>query len=253
MLRQSPLAACVRVTASVALLFLASPALASPTGTAQAQSSLDFIPVTDAMLQDPAPGDWLMWRRTLDSWGYSPLDQVNRENVGELRMVWTRNLAARTVEITPLAYGGVLYVPQAEDIIQALDAVTGDFIWEYRRDIPDDLYGFVGGNARNNRNIAIYDRLIINTSDDNFVFALDALTGETGSSRRGPARCHSWRPAAGSSSVAIPTGASGPSTTRRARFCGRSISARRSAAIRSPTLSTDSSTWRSTPGPDRSI
>ena len=179
MLRQSPLAACVRVTASAALLFFAWPALASPTDTALAQSSVEFVPVTDAMLQDPAPGDWLMWRRTLDSWGYSPLDQVNRENVGELQMVWTRNLAARTGEITPLAYGGVLYVPQAEDVIQALDAVTGDLIWEYSRELPEDLYGLVGGNARNNRNIAIYDRLIINTSDDNHVFALDALTGET--------------------------------------------------------------------------
>ena len=180
MLRQSPLEACVRIAVCVrvmpcAVLLL----LASSTATAQGQSSDDFVPVTDAMLQDPAPEDWLMWRRTLDSWGYSPLDQVNRNNVGELQMVWTRNLAARTGEITPLAYGGILYVPQAEDIIQALDAVTGDLVWEYRRDIPEDLYGFVGGNARNNRNVAIYDRMIINTSDDNYVFALDALTGET--------------------------------------------------------------------------
>ena len=174
MLRQPPLTACVRATLSVVLLFLASTPV-----TARAQSSDDFVPVTDAMLQDPAPEDWLMWRRTLDSWGYSPLDQVNRENVGELQLVWTRNLAARTGEITPLAYGGVLYVPQAEDVIQALDAVTGDLIWEYGRDLPDDLYGYVGNSARNNRNVAIYDRLIINTSDDNFVFAIDVVTGET--------------------------------------------------------------------------
>ena len=120
-----------------------------------------------------------MWRRTLDSWGYSPLDQINRENVGELRMVWTRDLATGTGEITPLAYGGVLYVPQASDVIEAIDAVTGDLIWEYRRDIPEDLYDMVGGNARNNRNLAIYANLIINTSDDNHVFALDATTGET--------------------------------------------------------------------------
>ena len=173
-LMQSPLVMWVRVTLSAVLLLLA----AAPV-TAQTQSSDDFVPVTDAMLQDPAPEDWLMWRRTLDGWGYSPLDQVNRENVGELQMVWTRNLAARTGEITPLAYAGVLYVPQAEDVIQALDAVTGDLIWEYSRDVPEDLYGLVGGNARNNRNIAIYDRLIINTSDDNHVFALDAVTGET--------------------------------------------------------------------------
>ena len=180
MLRKSPFAACVRVAVCVRIMLCAVLLfLASSTATAQAQSSDEFVPVTDAMLQDPAPGDWLMWRRTLDSWGYSPLDQVNRENVGELRMVWTRSLAARTGEITPLAYGGVLYVPQAEDVIQALDAVTGDLIWEYSRDLPEDLYGLVGGNARNNRNVAIYDRMIINTSDDNHVFALAALTGET--------------------------------------------------------------------------
>jgi PQQ-dependent dehydrogenase (methanol/ethanol family) len=138
----------------------------------------DFVLVTDAMLQNPADSDWLMWRRTLDSWGYSPLDQIDRSNVDQLRMVWTRDLEIGTGEITPLAYNGILYVPQANDVIQAVDAETGDFIWEYRRDIPADLYEMVGGNARNNRNLAIYENLIINTSDDNFVFALDALTGE---------------------------------------------------------------------------
>ncbi len=145
---------------------------------AQTQSSGSFPLVTDAMLQDPAPGDWLMWRRTLDSWGYSPLDQVNRNNVDELRMVWTRDLATGTGEITPLAYNGVLYVPQASDVIQAIDATTGDLLWEYSRSIPEDLYEMVGGNARNNRNLAIFENLIINTSDDNHVFALNAETGE---------------------------------------------------------------------------
>ena len=137
-----------------------------------------FVPVTDAMLQDPAPGDWLTWRRTLDGWGYSPLDQIDRGNVGDLRMVWSRALAPGRQEGTPLAYGGVLYMPQAGDVIEAIDAATGDLIWQHRRDLPDDVYDFVGGNARNNRNIAIYDRFIINTSDDNYAFALDAETGE---------------------------------------------------------------------------
>jgi PQQ-dependent dehydrogenase (methanol/ethanol family) len=137
-----------------------------------------FPLVTDEMLQNPEDSDWLMWRRTLDSWGYSPLDQVNQENVDELRLVWTRNLATGTGEITPLAYNGILFVPQANDVIEAIDAATGDFIWEYRRDIPEDLYEMVGGNARNNRNLAIYEDKIINTSDDNYIFALNALTGE---------------------------------------------------------------------------
>ncbi len=138
----------------------------------------NFPLVSDAMLQAPADSDWLMWRRTLDSWGYSPLDEINRNNVDELRLVWTRDLAAGTGEITPLAYNGVLYVPQARDVIEALDARSGDLIWDYRRAIPEGLYQQVGGNAANNRNLAIYDRLIINTSDDNHIFALDAVTGE---------------------------------------------------------------------------
>ena len=146
--------------------------------TAQAQPEDPFTPVTDTMLQNPDDGDWLMWRRTLDSWGYSPLDQINQDNVNRLRLVWTRDLAVGTGEITPLAYDGVLYVPQANDVIQAIDAVTGDFIWEYSRPIPEDLYQMVGGNARNNRNIAIYEDKIINTSDDNHIFALNARNGE---------------------------------------------------------------------------
>jgi alcohol dehydrogenase (cytochrome c) len=135
-------------------------------------------PVTNEMLEQPADDDWLMWRRTQNGWGYSPLDQVDRENVRELRMVWSRALEPGRSEGTPLAYGGVLFMPQASDVIQAIDAKTGDLIWEDRRDLPEDVYDFVGGNSRNNRNIAIYDRFIINTSDDDFVFGLNIETGE---------------------------------------------------------------------------
>jgi alcohol dehydrogenase (cytochrome c) len=146
--------------------------------SALAQPADEFTPVTDAMLADPSPDDWLMWRRTLDGWGYSPLDQITRDNVGSLRMEWTRALRTGSMEGTPLAYDGMIYMPNSSDAIQAINAVTGDLVWEYLRDLPDDVYDFVGGNARNNRNIAIYDRFIINTSDDNYVFGLDATTGE---------------------------------------------------------------------------
>ena len=170
--------------ASASLLFRAWPAIAAyaavtiVTGVPSQAQVERFTPVTDAMLQNPAPEDWLMWRRTLDSWGYSPLDQVTRENVADLRMVWTRALASGRQEGTPLVYNGVMYMPQSSDVIEAIDAVTGDLIWAHRRDLPDDVYEYVGGNARNNRNIAIYDRFIINTSDDDYVFGLDAATGE---------------------------------------------------------------------------
>ena len=145
----------------------------------RAQPAAEFVPVTDAMLQQPAPGDWLTWRRTTDSWGYSPLDQIDRENVGDLRMVWSRGLTEGFQSGTPLAYDGVMYMPNPNDVIQAIDGATGDLIWEHRRDVPDDVGEYVfGALATNNRNIAIYDRLIIDTSVDDHVFALDAATGE---------------------------------------------------------------------------
>ena len=143
-----------------------------------AQSS-DFVPVTDAMLQDPAPEDWLMWRRTLDGWGYSPLDEIDRGNVGRLRMVWSRGLGPGLQQGTPLVYGGVMYMPNPRDVIQALDAVTGDLRWEYRRDRPDDLEDYMLGVLTDlNRNLAIHGAQIIDTSGDDYVFALDAATGE---------------------------------------------------------------------------
>jgi alcohol dehydrogenase (cytochrome c) len=149
-------------------------------GSARAQQSSAIVPVTDAILQDPDPDDWLMWRRTLDSWGYSPLDQIDRENVDDIRMVWTRALGAGGMQQgTPLVYDGVMYMPNPRDVIQAIDAVTGDLIWEHRRDRPDDLADYmIGSIIDTNRNLAIYGNLIIDTSADDYVFALDAATGD---------------------------------------------------------------------------
>ena len=159
---------------------LAATLLLATTGPVTAQSSTDteFVPVTDAMLQNPADGDWLMWRRTLDGWGYSPLEQIDRDNVGDLRMVWTRALAQGAQQGTPIAYGGTLFMPNPNDMIQAIDAVTGDLRWEYRRDIPDDANDYLGGLISVNRNIAIYGDMIIDTANDDYAFALNATTGE---------------------------------------------------------------------------
>ncbi|MDP7692032.1 MAG: hypothetical protein QGG89_09350, partial [Vicinamibacterales bacterium] len=94
-----------------------SVALAVLVGAAAANAQeRQFEPVTDAMLQAPSPDDWLMWRRTLDSWGYSPLDQIDRDNVDELRMVWSRAMTAGRQQGTPLVYDGVLYMPNPADV-----------------------------------------------------------------------------------------------------------------------------------------
>ena len=160
----------IRWALVVCLVLTAVPALA--------QSSSRFVPVTDEVLQNPDAADWLMWRRTLDGWGYSPLDQIDRDNVGDLRMVWTRALGPGLQQGTPLVHDGVMYMPNPRDVIQALDGASGDLLWEYRRELPEDVDEFlITVLAEINRNLAIYDNLIIDTSVDDYVFALDASTG----------------------------------------------------------------------------
>ena len=130
-----------------------------------------FVPVTDEMLWKPSPSNWLSWRRTLDSHGYSPLDQIDRTNVGKLKMVWARGMGAGNMETTPLVYDGVMYAPGPADWIQAIDARSGDLIWENRRKLPE---GVRGGT---NRNMAIWGTTLIDASADNQMYAIDARTG----------------------------------------------------------------------------
>jgi PQQ-dependent dehydrogenase (methanol/ethanol family) len=158
-----------------ALWFLAAVVLGAV--AAGAQQARPYVPVTDEMLWKPNPADWLMWRRTLDSSGYSPLNQIDKKNVAQLKMTWTRGMGAGGVqEATPLVYNGVMYLPNPNDYVQALDARSGELLWEYRRKLPEDLRKFMPVSDIN-RNLAIYGDTIIDTSGDDYVFALDVKTG----------------------------------------------------------------------------
>lgn len=104
---------------------------------AQDNTRLDkFTPVTKEILADPPDSDWLHWRRTYDGWGYSPLDQIDRDNVKDLTTAWTWSLTPGATETTPLVRDGILYVHNNLDTIQALDGATGDLLWQYVRDLP---------------------------------------------------------------------------------------------------------------------
>src|SRR5437870_12262828 len=142
------------------------------------QTTASFVPVTDAMLENPDPAGWLMWRRTLNSWGYSPLDQINRTNVRNLKMIWTRGMGPGIQEATPLVYRGLMYLPNPSDLIQSINASTGDLIWEYKRQWSEDVAKILPIAPSINRNIAIYGNNIIDTSADDQVYALDATTGK---------------------------------------------------------------------------
>ncbi len=134
----------------------------------------DFRPVTEAMLRSPAPGDWLNWRRTDNGWGYSPLDQISKQNVQRLQLAWSWAMEdTGAQEATPLVLDGVIYLPNPHGVIQALDGATGDLIWEYR---PASGAARAGNGVQ--RNIAIYGDKIFGTTDDAHIIALDARTGK---------------------------------------------------------------------------
>ena len=118
---------------SLVVLATTIPLLAPGSVPVRAQSPEAFVSVTDAMLQDPAPGDWLTWHRSLNSWGYSPLDQIDRDNVDDIQMAWTRALAPGMQQGTPLVYDGVMPMPNPRDVIQALDADTGEIAWKFEQ------------------------------------------------------------------------------------------------------------------------
>ena len=131
-----------------------------------------LTPVTDAMLLDPPASDWLMWRRTYNGWGFSPLDQVNRSNVKELQLAWSWSLPNGATETTPLVHDGVLFVQGYGDGMEALNAANGDLLWRYVRPrSPGETMFF-------KRMIAMEgDKVFLATSDKHLV-ALDMHTGK---------------------------------------------------------------------------
>ena len=115
-----------------------------------------------------------MFRRTLNGWGYSPLAQITDRNVGGLQPgLVPRRCPSGSYEGTPIVHDGVMYIIAANDQIQAVDAATGDLIWNFKRRYAE---GYKGGGSK--RNIAIFENLIINTSADGFAYAVDIHTGK---------------------------------------------------------------------------
>ncbi len=145
------------------------------TGITRTYTRLEnFIPVSDAELQDPPAEEWLNPRQNLSSWGYSPLDQLNTENTHllELAWVWGMEDGIRT-QPTPLVRNGVMFLPNWGSVVQALDAASGELLWEYRRKFGPN--GPVGRGR--SRTIAIWEDMIFVATADAYIAALDARTG----------------------------------------------------------------------------
>jgi alcohol dehydrogenase (cytochrome c) len=133
-----------------------------------------LTPVSDAMLRGPAAGDWLMWRGTYATLGYSPLDQINKGTVRNLGVAWTITLPPSANEAAPLIHDGVLFI-EGGDTVEAINAVDGRILWQYVRALPDALHG--GRDARM-KGLAIYEDKLYAPTADGHIVALDVKTGD---------------------------------------------------------------------------
>jgi alcohol dehydrogenase (cytochrome c) len=135
----------------------------------------NYSPVTADRLTNPEPGNWMLYRRTYDGQGYSPLDQINTSNVKGLTPAWTFSTGVNEGhEAPPIVNNGVMFIATPMGQVIALNAKTGDEYWRYKRQLPDDLFQL----HPTSRGVGLWqDKLYLATTDDHVV-ALDAKTGK---------------------------------------------------------------------------
>ena len=137
--------------------------------------STPYPTVTDERLQHPEAGDWLMYRRTYDGSGFSPLTQITASNIGKLSLAWSFNTdLVEAHETTPIVNHGRMFITTPGNNVIALDAKTGTELWRYVKQYPEGLFQL----HPTNRGVALYgDRVYMATTDCELV-ALDAATGK---------------------------------------------------------------------------
>ena len=135
----------------------------------------NYVPVTDEMLRNPPPGDWLMARRNYQAWSYSPLTEITRDNVKDLRLAWVWAIRddGGANQTMPIVHNGIMYLVQpGQHRAGARRDDRRSHLGE-RRSGPTQQIGM--GSMRN---FAIYeDKIILATTDARLV-ALDARNGQ---------------------------------------------------------------------------
>ncbi len=131
-----------------------------------------FTPVGKADLADPPSQDWLTWRRGWNAHGFSPLTQITAANASGLRLVWSWTLPAGSAESVPLVRDGTLFMQAFGEIVQALNAETGDLLWQYNHVLEPGVAPF------QKRGIALWGEQLYFGTSDVHVVALNVHTGK---------------------------------------------------------------------------
>ena len=152
-------------------------ALTSAQGTGQNETAgqVDGARIAAA---DDEPGQWLSYGRTYDEQRFSPLDQINADNVDQLGLAWFYDTGQqRGHEATPIVVDGRIYVTASWSVVHALDAATGEELWTFDPEVPREWARWVCCNVVN-RGAAVWEgRVYVGTLDGRLI-AIEADTGE---------------------------------------------------------------------------
>lgn len=134
--------------------------------------------VTDAMIEAGVGAEWLTYGGGYDEQRFSPLEQVQAGNVGQLGLAWYADLeTARGQEATPLVHDGMIYVSTAWSMVKAYDAKTGALKWSFDPEVPRETLVRVCCDAVN-RGVALYGDKVYVAALDGRLIALDQKSGK---------------------------------------------------------------------------
>jgi len=136
--------------------------------------------VTEARIiaADSEPGNWLAHGRTYGEQRFSPLQQINQENVARLGLAWETSAASmRGLEATPIIVDGVMYTTSTWSRVLALDAKTGELLWQYDPKVQRSWAKKLCCDVVN-RGVAVWEGKVYVGTLDGYLVALDATTGQ---------------------------------------------------------------------------
>ena len=127
---------------------------------------------------DNEPGSWLSHGRNYEEQRYSPLVQINKDNIDNLELAWSFDMSStRALESTPIVVDGIMFLTSEWSIVYAIDAKTGNEVWYYDPEVPKD-WGRKACCDVVNRGAAVWKGYVYSATLDGRLIKLDAKTGE---------------------------------------------------------------------------
>jgi alcohol dehydrogenase (cytochrome c) len=151
------------------------PVSATPTPGPMPAVLQNYSRVTADRLKKPEDGNWLMFRRSYDGWGFSPLAQITPANVARLQLVWSVSTGqVEGHQAPPIVNNGVMFVATPGNQLLAIEAKSGQPLWRFKRPIPEDMMQL----HPTSRGVGLWSDKVFFAAADAVLVALDVKTGK---------------------------------------------------------------------------